>query len=121
MSASIPVSPQIYPYQPLTDPGSIRLLLIKPGTTKEIHGSLVHTTLYACRLELFDHYISLSYVWGDLTNPKIVWVDGIAVSVTANLHAALCDLRDGSRVLRLWVDALCINQSDMEEKGFRLP
>jgi hypothetical protein len=37
--------------------------------------------------------------------------------VTSNLHAALCDLRDESRVSRLWVDALCINQSDLGEKG----
>jgi hypothetical protein len=120
MSAFIPASPQKYPYRPLVEPDSIRLLLIEPGKMQEIHCSLVHTTLYACRLELFDHYTALSYVWGDLTNPKLIWVDGIAVSVTSNLHAALCDLRDELRVFRLWVDAICINQSDLGEKGIQV-
>jgi hypothetical protein len=104
MSTSIPTSPQTYPYRPLTEPDSIRLLLIQPGTNDEIHCNITHTTLYACRLELFDHYTALSYVWGDLTNPKLIWVDGIAVSMTSNLHTALCDLRDESRVFRLWVN-----------------
>jgi len=120
MSASIPTSPQKYPYRPLVEPDSFRLLLIQPGAEDEIHCNLIHTTLYDCRLELFDHYTALSYVWGDLTNPKLIWVDSIAVSVTSNLHAALCDLRDESRALRLWVDALCIDQSDLGEKGIQV-
>ncbi|KAF8848429.1 heterokaryon incompatibility, partial [Acephala macrosclerotiorum] len=41
------------------------------------------------------------------------------VSVTRNLEAALRDLRrQGCQ--DIWVDALCINQHDNQEKGYQI-
>jgi hypothetical protein len=37
--------------------------------------------------------------------------------VTVNLHEALSHLRDRSIERIIWVDAVCINQNDGEEKG----
>ncbi len=39
------------------------------------------------------------------------------MTITATLEAALRDLRDNARVLRVWADALCIDQSNMEERN----
>jgi hypothetical protein len=65
----------------------------------------------------FGSYTALSYVWGSPGKVKNIVVDGISLGVTANLFSALHDLRDDTRTLLLWVDAICINQSDNEEKA----
>lgn len=52
-----------------------------------------------------------------MNNCKKIWVDGYPMSVTANLYAALYDLREPERYLRLWADAVSINQTDIDEKG----
>ena len=61
--------------------------------------------------------MALSYVWGD-TNPlRDISVNGKMFGVTANLFYALRDLRDEYRVSRLWLDTICINQQDVEERN----
>jgi len=93
-----------FSYPPLTEDNSIRLILIRPSPfgTANVHCNLVHTTLSQCEHEILDHYIALSYVWGDATNVRTIWVDDTQVNVTDNLYFALRDLRDATRVLRLW-------------------
>ncbi|KAI1015049.1 hypothetical protein LB503_004022 [Fusarium chuoi] len=39
------------------------------------------------------------------------------MSVRANLHAALLHLRDHFIERIIWIDAICINQEDNDEKG----
>ena len=104
-------------YQPLTEADSIRLLLIQPASspTAEIKCSLLHTTLFQCDHEIIDHYTALSYVWGTSPMNRIIHVDGYPVNVTPTLEAAIRDLRDETRPLRIWADALCIDQSNILE------
>lgn len=69
-------------------------------------------------------YSALSYVWGDAANKETIVVKGIIVQVTVNLKAALRNFgrhwkvfnpnRDPSS-MRIWADALCINQNDTDE------
>ena len=61
-------------------------------------------------------YEALSYVWGDIKNMRAVIVDGHHVSITSNLHSALVHLRLPNQERVLWVDALCINQVDLDER-----
>lgn len=37
--------------------------------------------------------------------------------MTGNLHSALCSLWHTTEVQSFWVDALCINQDDLEERS----
>jgi len=62
-------------------------------------------------------YESLSYVWGSENNKQLIYVDGDEMYVTANLHMALSHLRHCLLERILWVDAICINQADNDEKG----
>ncbi|KAI1658683.1 HET-domain-containing protein [Daldinia decipiens] len=65
-------------------------------------------------------FVALSYVWGDQSIRREIIVDGIPVSVTASLEGALRELRHHSRIQQgflLWVDALCINQEDLDERS----
>ncbi|RYP83370.1 hypothetical protein DL770_005390 [Monosporascus sp. CRB-9-2] len=69
-------------------------------------------------------YSALSYAWGSPSNTKLIIVNGVEISVGSNLEAALQVLRrepefnDG---LKLWVDAVCIDQNNVDEKSKVLP
>jgi Heterokaryon incompatibility protein (HET) len=66
-----------------------------------------------------DGYFGLSYVWGDASAQKEIEVDGKIVQVGQNLYEALRALREIPEIqmgTRVWIDALCINQQDIEER-----
>ncbi|PQE24049.1 heterokaryon incompatibility protein [Rutstroemia sp. NJR-2017a BVV2] len=68
---------------------------------------------------LSDRYVALSYVWGSPADKKTIIVNGVEMQITQNLHAALLELRRSTWVRRgvnLWIDALCINQDDLDER-----
>lgn len=66
-------------------------------------------------------FIALSYVWGSPTETRDILVNGHPVKVTTNLHSALSRLKGSfeivDRRLRVWVDAVCVNQADMDERS----
>ena len=62
-------------------------------------------------------YEALSYVWGTPEDPKEVLLNGVAHPVTRNLYNALKALRHPQRTRTLWVDAVCINQDDLQERN----
>ncbi|RYP56271.1 hypothetical protein DL771_012058 [Monosporascus sp. 5C6A] len=75
-------------------------------------------------------FTALSYVWGSPDVTKEIRVNEIAVPVTINLERALVHVYDhwiasSPRPRRhsflLWVDALCINQGDSDEKNHQIP
>jgi Heterokaryon incompatibility protein (HET) len=108
-----------YKYRGLTEPDAFRLILLQPASAHEddLQCTLLHTTLSQCDRDIIDHFAALSYVWGDPTRTGTIYVDGYGFTITATLEAALRDLRDPSRVLRIWADALCIDQSNLPERG----
>lgn len=61
-------------------------------------------------------YTALSYAWGLERDTHRLYIDDKFVLIGANLNSALRHLRRQDRPLRLWVDALCINQTDFEER-----
>lgn len=62
-------------------------------------------------------YIALSYVWGDPKDTVPILVDGIEFPATNNLVSALRELQQDSEVVTIWVDAICIRQSENDEKS----
>ncbi|KAL1840183.1 hypothetical protein VTJ49DRAFT_713 [Mycothermus thermophilus] len=104
-------------YHPLP-PGCCRVLELEPGNFSDpVVGRLV---CHAIDDDSAEPYEAISYVWGDPTKRRDVTIDGVTLSVTENLHSALSAFRhtpsDG-RVRRLWADALCINQEDLDERS----
>lgn len=111
-----------YHYSPLSRPGSIRLLRLMP------HHNEKHEKSDRIQCKLFNYpllesiegmhpYEALSYVWGCSNKHYWISVDGCDLAVTENLHAALSSLRGSFLDRMLWVDAICINQEDEDEKG----
>ncbi|KAK4443791.1 heterokaryon incompatibility protein 6, OR allele [Podospora aff. communis PSN243] len=72
----------------------------------------------------FQRYTALSYVWGSVDDPQYIYLGDEATpfAVTKNLHDALVALRGKCDYagMKLWVDAVCINQGDYTEKEGQL-
>src|SRR5690242_3154228 len=76
--------------------------------------------LISCELihECLDNvrpYAALSYVWGSPLPSRDIQIDGQRVPVGENLYQAVLQLREKDESV-LWIDAICINQSDNSEK-----
>ncbi|KAK5940581.1 hypothetical protein PMZ80_006998 [Knufia obscura] len=111
-----------YRYDQLSDPEPyIRVLQLLPAENEDDD---LHCTLHAMCLSHSPEdkyaYEALSYAWGDSQERRTVYLDGCLLYITVNLDAALRHLRYTSRNRRLWVDALCINQSDDREKSLQV-
>ncbi|KAL9120434.1 MAG: hypothetical protein Q9187_003013 [Circinaria calcarea] len=92
----------------------IRLISLLPGTkSDELRCELLHISPQDNPL-----YEALSYTWGEQSLGKCTIVlNNLAFSITPNLGIALYHLRYESVARILWIDALCINQLDDEEKS----
>lgn len=62
-------------------------------------------------------YKALSYTWGDPQNLVTISLDDQAIHVTENLAVALRHLANSNSGVRLWIDAICIDQSNEVEKS----
>src|SRR5947207_8786362 len=65
-------------------------------------------------------YKALSYTWGEPHFPKSIACNGEDFHVTENLFSALQRIRFADKPRHLWVDAVCINQSDNIEKSMQV-
>ncbi|KAH8901883.1 HET-domain-containing protein, partial [Coniochaeta sp. PMI_546] len=98
--------------------GEIRLLLLAPGGPHEqISGVLIHTKVNDRR----QKYEALSYTWGSSEFKTPITINGCPCLVNINLLAALLELRSDGEERLLWIDAICINQDDVVEKGVHVP
>ncbi|EPE29819.1 WW [Glarea lozoyensis ATCC 20868] len=103
------------PYQPLDSAnGEIRLLDVHPAKNQD--AALVCKLRHAY-LSNNPDYECLSYVWGREEGGTDIDLDQTAFRVFENCEAALRNLRQPKRVRTLWIDAICINQRDNDEKG----
>ncbi|KAE8153767.1 heterokaryon incompatibility protein-domain-containing protein [Aspergillus avenaceus] len=107
-----------FPYSPLLyGTRTTRMLRLLPSedVTAPIECQLFNYSLLETKGRHL--YEALSYVWGSNENPQMMRVDGVEVFITQNLYAALMHLRNAQLERILWVDAVCINQRDNEEKS----
>ena len=96
-----------------------RRLILLPGESGDFYDPLFGTLEMVWSDEA-PEYEALSYVWGPTSPAKRMVLNGKEINMTPNLDSALRQLRwPGSKRL-LWVDALCINQDDLEEKAHQI-
>ena len=104
-------------YMSLPTEDSIRILVLHSGTP----GSFISCSLQESRLgDAKSPYEALSYVWKprEGNEYKSIRLNGhTKTDVGVNLYNALQRLRHTDKDRLLWVDALCINQEHLEEKG----
>ncbi|KAJ4253750.1 hypothetical protein NW762_010144 [Fusarium torreyae] len=78
--------------------------------------TLSHVALGPATDSVVPAYEALSYVWGEPDFSAPILLNGKLFSITPSLHHILSALRLRGQSRPLWVDAVCINQSDPEER-----
>jgi hypothetical protein len=63
-------------------------------------------------------YSAFSYVWGDAQSRRAILVDDRVHLVTKNLFSALIKVELPTS--KIWIDAICINQEDDDEKSWQV-
>lgn len=109
-----------YLYEPLppiaevdrTPPFS-RVLWLDPGTGDDPLSGF----LQIFNIEAAPRYEALSYTWGTDPPSNYIWVNGKPIGIRPNLEAALLSLRLPNLKRLLWIDALCIDQSNIDERS----
>jgi hypothetical protein len=106
-----------YDHQKLRQ-GQIRLL-----TTKWINGSIeIEINRYTLTENL--DYDAISYVWGSAPASVTVKCNGRPLVVTSTALETLHYLHQyqtNTTTRKIWIDAICINQEDEEEKATQIP
>lgn len=109
-------------YKKLQKQQEIRLVRIKP---LDVHQSSPNSdTDVCCTLEHSIRgetpYLALSYTWGDQNDRCPIRVGDEVFSIGKNLESALRELRARNQDVVVWVDQLCINQEDEDEKSYQV-
>ena len=124
-------------YPPLNGSRDMRVLELHPGK----YEADVNCTLHACSVEFeYPHdpetnyrpytlhavscttgtpvwYTALSYVWGNPALVRPMTCNRKPFATTENLDLALRRIRRLDLAVLLWVDQICINQDDLQEKN----
>ncbi|KAI1737542.1 HET-domain-containing protein [Xylaria scruposa] len=107
-------------FPPLSKQSETRLLRLLPGNfTQDVY----------CEIDVWDldsrpEYEAISYTWADETgvddSSKTIFVSRKPLKVTRNCENALKRVRRFHSVRVVWIDAVCINQNDKNERGHQV-
>ncbi|KAI0173430.1 heterokaryon incompatibility protein-domain-containing protein [Hypoxylon sp. FL1284] len=101
-------------YKPLSGSLPIRLLRLHPGKPGEgLKAELVPTSIE----EVEGRYEATSYTWGSPVDPQSMTCDGLKVIIQKNAFHMLNDLRRTDMARTVWIDAICIDQSNIKERA----
>ncbi|KAK5077854.1 hypothetical protein LTR51_000035 [Lithohypha guttulata] len=120
-------------YEPLDhDKREIRIALLLQGPKEAPINVVIVRMSYPWTQRA---YMALSYCWGPLGETRPIYVGHAARKVgekektglrdqgfdcTAGLEIALQGLRQEDQFVAVWIDALCINQADPEERAYQV-
>ncbi|KAI1749089.1 heterokaryon incompatibility protein-domain-containing protein [Xylaria castorea] len=114
-----------------TNEHEIRVLVVEPGSYDgPIHCSFDYATLKANSSTVsLSNFDALSYCWDNSPGNSYILLDpnfrtgasmpwkGRQFAVGRNVETGLRRLRQEDKGMRIWIDAICINQMDFEERA----
>ncbi|RGP65272.1 het domain-containing [Fusarium longipes] len=114
-----------FKYESLPTQTSIRILILYPAA--DTSTPLEVDLLIKDRYELLcdprnSTYNAVSYVWGEGAHDIPLYCPSQAryFYISAVVDGMLRTLRKGHKEMRLWIDALCLNQKDDQEKSIQV-
>ncbi|CAI9631026.1 unnamed protein product [Alternaria burnsii] len=115
--ALIPHNPHHPAYSSIeSENGEIRLLELLPGK----YDDSLSMRLLPRKSNEDIEYEALSYAWGTTDSPHEALLDGTPIIMRISLDLGLRRLRYAEKSRILWVDALCINQNDVQERSHQV-
>lgn len=104
-------------YQPLRGHlREFRILKLLPGSWLD----QICCELHTASLDEKPEYEAVSYVWGNYSLKGQIRLDGENFLVTSNMEAVLRRLRHRENARSLWLDAICIDQINIEERSLQV-
>ncbi|KAN0113355.1 Heterokaryon incompatibility protein (HET) domain containing protein [Hyaloscypha variabilis] len=92
---------------------TIRILSIQPSAvSKHIQCQFSYASLSES-----PKFLALSYTWGDPLPVKLIELDGKSFAIRQNLWDCLAQIRQPTSIVRIWADAISINQKDIDERN----
>ncbi|KAL8718347.1 MAG: hypothetical protein Q9225_004507 [Loekoesia sp. 1 TL-2023] len=114
----------LYQHQKLRDDKSLRLLKLKHAD--DPHSDII-CDLFEVSPDQKSHqrYEALSWTWDHEGHRKMITIDqddeAYILEIPNSLFQALKVLREKHKSRTLWIDAICINQTDLHEKNHQIP
>lgn len=112
-----------YPYWPIystTQQPVIRLLVVFAGLPQDpLSGVFVNEALNFTA-DQKPYWTAVSYAWEGQTPSETLLIDDHYLPITSNVAQIVRDLREPNQQIVVWIDAVCINQNDAEEKVSQL-
>ncbi|KAF7503347.1 hypothetical protein GJ744_003953 [Endocarpon pusillum] len=122
MGTELPIQPSTllkYQYQKIQNLNiETRLLFLEPGSPNDpLQGSIYHSVhLHG------QSYEAVSYTWGNpnaLASSPLLLNDR-TLSITCNVETMLRELRHPHQRCVFWIDAVCIDQDDLNERALHV-
>lgn len=108
-----------FKYTPIDLEGpTFRLVILRKGNGPEIECDLFDAWLHERGIVI--PYEALSYTWGDIDMVKSITINGRKLDVTKNLYMALWHLRFPVEDRVLWIDTICIDQTNKDERSHQV-
>jgi hypothetical protein len=104
----------MYRHTPLPEELSIRILYLQPASKRK---EVIRCELKAVPLDTPPSYEALSYAWDSENRDVEIRCHDSTLKITPNCAAALRRLRKRDVSRALWIDAICIDQSSVEERN----
>lgn len=115
-----------FKYQALETADTIRILVVHPASTflDPLVAELIHAprryNIGQQTYLIFQDYTAVSYHWGPPEFASRICCNDSTIRVTLHVEYMLRRLRRTTEPRRLWVDAICLNQSDAAEKSIQI-
>lgn len=111
---------QPYVYEPIKQKSEMRLLKMQPGEADDpIRGELIIVSTSSQQ----DYY-AVSYTWadqtGDATRRFRAFIGSGYVSITRSCQDVLQRIRNRFYTKCVWIDSLCVDQDNVQERGHQV-
>lgn len=107
--------PDSFSYDELQHDDEIRLLTIPP---KKVRGTgRLAVDLDHVRLSASPLYSAISWMWGPPDQRDSLVLNGRKIPVQRNLRRIIEQIQEDEQSRRVWIDAICINQANLDERS----
>jgi hypothetical protein len=110
----------LYASAPLSKRRMIRVFELH--SAEDPNDRTIRGSLHAIDLDKDVSFTALSYCWDEYSSPKdVIHCGDYSIEVTENCWSALWHMRKKFGSIKIWIDSICINQEDKDEKSIQIP